>query len=77
MSKGKRNTSSNATSTPTESKSTAIETQGSTRLRYEDLPAFIRADIENTVKMRLAAGLSDDSEERKKNAVAYFNRRAR
>ncbi len=72
MKRTKRNPVSNATTTPVPTESTPIEAQGSTKLRYEDLPASIRADIENTVKMRVAAGLTDDLETRKAVALAYY-----
>ena len=39
---------------------------------FDDLPLSIRAQVENTIKMRKRLGLPDDSKERKALAIKYF-----
>ncbi len=67
-----------------ESKSSGIETEGSTitlpevieptvkAFSYDDLPLSIRMSVESQLAYRKRLGLPDDSKERKAQAIKYF-----
>lgn len=45
---------------------------GKTQFSYTDLPLSVRVTVEKAIAYRKAKGLSDDSKERKLQAVKYF-----